>query len=60
MVSAEDKIQEHYLGRLGAVFVRGRHPEWGTPKAIMERIQNTLEKSATARDIVLDYISKQI
>jgi hypothetical protein len=59
MVSAEDKIQEHYLGRLGAVFVRGQHPEWATPKAIMERIQNTLEKSAAARDIILEYILKQ-
>ena len=60
MVSAEDKIQEHYLGRLGAVFIQGNHPEWGTPKAIMEGIQTTLEKSAAARDIVLDYIREKV
>ncbi len=60
MVSAEDKIQEHYLGRLGAVFVRGTHPEWGTPKAIMERIHQILGQSTKARDIVLDYVSNQV
>ena len=60
MVSAEDKIQEHYLGRLGAVFVRGKHPEWGTPAAIMERIHDTLDKSAASRDIVLEHIKNQV
>ena len=46
MVSAEDKIQEHYLGRLGAVFGQSQHPEWSNPQAIMERIQHSLKRSA--------------
>jgi len=60
MVSAEEKIQEHYLGRLGAVFSQGTHPEWATPKAIMVRIQESLQKSTIARDEIVQYLNGKL
>lgn len=60
MVSAEEKIQDHYLERLGVVFGQSNHPEWRTSEAIKDQIQLTLQQSTMACDEVIKYVRSKI
>ena len=60
MVSAEEKIQDHYLERLGVVFGQSNHPEWQTSEAIKNQIHLTLQKSTQASDEIIKYIKSKI
>jgi hypothetical protein len=60
MVSAEEKIQEHYLDRLAFVFSQSNHPEWQTPESIRDQIQLTLQNSTQACDAIINYIKSKI
>ena len=60
MVSAEEKIQEHYLERLGVVFGHSNHPEWQTSKAIMDQIQLTLQQTTKASDEIIKHIKSKL
>jgi hypothetical protein len=60
MVSAEEKIQEHYLDRLGLVFGQNNHPEWQTPEAIRDHVNFTLQNSAKACDGIINYINSKL
>jgi hypothetical protein len=55
MVSAEDKVNPDYLDRLSPILRDRNGRPLGNSKVIMNRINKTLNKSAAARDSIIQY-----